>query len=312
MSHPRFRDLPVDPSAPPRSSWGLWGRDDEVGTINLLTPERVERAARLVHRGAVFPLCWKLELPAPALFGRTVSCRHVLDQAPVGTDDRYEPFWPQGSTHWDALCHVEHLEHGFYNGRSRHEVLSQERNGVDHWARRGIAGRFVLVDVAASLDFDPGARIELTVGDLDATLQRQGVELAGGDVLLLRTGWVEWYERQPEAVRQALGADGGEAFESAGLEPSEAIAEWLWDHEVAAIAADNPSVEATPLDVSSEDTWLHYRLLPLLGLPLGEMFFLDALAADCARTGCYEGLFTSAPLNARGGSGSPANALAIL
>ena len=149
MDHPRFRDLPVDPAAPPRSSWGLWGRDDEVGTINLLTPERVERAARLVRRGAVFPLCWKLELPAPALFGRSISCRHVLDQAPVGTDDYFEPFL---AARLDPLGRAVRV--GASSTASQRpepgRVLGAGADGIDHWARRGVAGRFVLADVAGT------------------------------------------------------------------------------------------------------------------------------------------------------------------
>jgi kynurenine formamidase len=315
VSHPRYRDLPVAPSAPPASSWGLWGPDDEVGTINLLTEERAERAARLVRRGAVFSLNWKLELPSPALFRRRSLCRHVVDLS-VGTDDYYEPFYAQGSSHWDSLCHVEHPEHGYYNGRRRSDIGENGRNGVDHWARRGIAGRFVLADVAGWAEaegrpFDAGTRVEITTAELEATLRWAGAELAGGDVLLLRTGWVGWYERQPQEVRDVLGSTDGD-FATAGLSPAEETAAWLWDHEVAAIAADNPAVEAMQFDETRIDGYLHFRLLALLGMPLGEMFFLDALAADCRRTGCYEGLFTSAPLNARGGSGSPANALALL
>jgi kynurenine formamidase len=63
--------------------------------------------------------------------------------------------------------------------------------------------------------------------------------------------------------------------------------------------------------MSSVDTFLHFRLIGLLGIAIGELFDLDALADNCARDGVYEGLFTAAPLNKVGGSGSPANALAI-
>ena len=135
--------------------------------------------------------------------------------------------------------------------------------------------------------------------------------LAGGDVLLLRTGWVGWYERQPQEVREALGADRGD-FATAGLSRARRSPSGCGTTRSRRSRPTTRRSRRCRSTSPSEDTWLHYRLLPLLGLPLGEMFFLDALAADCARTGCYEGLFTSAPLNARGGSGSPANALAIL
>ena len=65
---PNFDELPIKPGNPPNSAWGLWGDKDQIGTLNLLTPERVANAARLVRHGQVFPLSWELELPDPPLF----------------------------------------------------------------------------------------------------------------------------------------------------------------------------------------------------------------------------------------------------
>ncbi len=84
-----------------------------------------------------------------------------------------------------------------------------------------------------------------------------------------------------------------------------------WDHRVAAVVGDNPGVERYPADPDDLDRYLHYRLITFLGMALGELFALDALADDCAADGVYEGLFTAAPLNKLGGSGSTANALAL-
>ncbi len=95
-----------------------------------------------------------------------------------------------------------------------------------------------------------------------------------------------------------------------GLAPVERTAEWLWDEHVAAVVADCPSLEVMPVTFGAE-TFLHYRLIPLLGMAVGEMFALDGLAADCAADGIYEGMLTAAPLNKAGGSGSPSNALAV-
>jgi kynurenine formamidase len=103
---------------------------------------------------------------------------------------------------------------------------------------------------------------------------------------------------------------------SPGLGPGPAIAEWLWDHGVAAVAVDNPGVEPFPLTAALPpgggiDDSLHARVLALLGIPLGEFFDFDALADDCARHASHEFCFTSAPLRIPGGIGSPPNALAI-
>jgi hypothetical protein len=85
----------------------------------------------------------------------------------------------------------------------------------------------------------------------------------------------------------------------------------LWDMHIAALAADNPAVEVWPPSSLDEAGFAHLALLPLLGLPLGELWDLDGLADDCAADGVYVCLLTAAPLNVYGGVGSPANALAI-
>jgi hypothetical protein len=141
-------------------------------------------------------------------------------------------------------------------------------------------------------------------------------------VLLLRTGWLGWY-RSLVAEQRAHAA---RHLSTPGLRGSEATAELLWDLHVSAVAADNPALEVYPpaatdgtevphsaLDKPAElvDVFVHLRLLPLLGIPVGELFDLDALAADCAADGVWEGLFTSAPLNLRAGVASPPNALVI-
>jgi kynurenine formamidase len=101
-----------------------------------------------------------------------------------------------------------------------------------------------------------------------------------------------------------------EALKSCGVEPSSAMVEWLWDNRFAAIGTDCPAVEPWPWDFSDEGA-LHYRTLSLLGLPLGEQFVLDDLAADCATDKRYEFLFVSVPLNLEGGIATPPNAVAI-
>jgi kynurenine formamidase len=315
-THPDYADLPVRPDAPANSSWGVFGDADEVGTINLLTAERVRAAARLVRRGEVFPLNWQMELPDPPLFNRRALSHKFVRLEPAGTDDYYEMFFPQSSTHWDALCHTHHLHYGQYNQRTSEPAdVASRTNGIEHWARRGIVGRFVLIDIAAQRitegdDRCPGDRTEIDVAELERTLRAQQVEVERGDILLIRTGWLPWYESQPPSLREELAAADVD-FESIGLAANDSVAQWLWDHEVAAVAADNPALEATPFDESNVDRYLHYRLIALLGMAVGELFNLEALSADSRVDNCFEGLLTSAPLNKQGGSGSPANALAI-
>lgn len=313
---PSYDDLPITPGAPAGSSWGLWGDDDRFGCLNLLTPERAAHAATLVRKGAVFALNLEYELPDPPVFGgRMVPQHEVLGD---GGHDDVLTFNTQSSSQWDGFRHVRHPVHGHYNG------VADEDHGMAHWAARGLAGRAVLVDVARYRDIDASSSDPITPDDLDATLAAQGTTVETGDVLLLRTGWTAWYRSTDEDTRKALPTQ----LRSPGLRPGTDMLRWLWDHHVAAVAADNPALEIWPPashltkeqrdeiraandPARAPELFMHTALLPLLGIPIGELWDLDALAADCAADGVYEGLFTSAPLRVAGGVASPPNALVL-
>ncbi len=313
---PRYRDLPeASTEGPTRSAWGLFGETDEIGTLNLITPDVIRRAADLVRWGTVFSLNWRIDLPDPPLLGRGAVRRIEKDLAP-GTDDYYDNYYPQASSQWDALRHVGHPTHGYYNGLPLDDSgeLGSSHLGIERWAERGIAGRFVLLDVdrhravhGASLRHDE--RTPVSSAELDEILRSQGTMIERGDIVLVRFGWIAWYRQLDQAQREMLAS--ADIFPAPGLDAAEQTAEWLWDHGVAAIAADSPALEAMPFDRSVVEGFLHYRLVTFLGMAVGELFDLDALADDCASNEVYEGLFVSAPMNYPGGSGSSANALAI-
>ncbi len=326
MGAPRFRNLPAVEGSPPHSSWGLWGKNDDVGAVHFLTAERMVAAAQLIRKGAAFSLNLELDLPDPPILGRT-RLKHTIFDGPSGTDDKYDDFYPQASSHWDALSHVAHPKYGFYNDWKRRDIGigPGSKLGIDAWARRGLAGRFVLLDLARyreSIDkpLDQTERLAFGVADLEAASRQQGVEVSDGSVLLLRFGWMEWYLRSNRQTRERLGEakdlsdptkDWENMFHTPGLEASEDVAAWLWDHEIPAVAADCPAVEAMPGSRVSEESSLHFRLVPLLGIALGELFYLEMLAQDCLEDGVFEGFFTATPLNKVGGCGSPSNALAV-
>jgi kynurenine formamidase len=301
---------------PPGSSWGVYGEDDEAGTVNRLGPEQAVNAAGLVTSGQVFPLNWDLSLPDPPLFARGSMVHTVLPQPNGGNDDRYDAFYPQRSSQWDALSHVAHPVHGFYNGRREVGPTESDALGRHVWAERGIAGRFVLLDVSRHFEeagepMDPSRSVPVDAEKLEEVRKAQGVLLERGDIVLLRFGWTAWYERLGERERQRLAGDTASQG-SPGLARSEAVLEWLWDNGVSAVAADVPALEALPFDSMDVEAFLHFRIIALLGMAVGEMFYLERLADYCHENRRYCGLFTSAPLNQRGGIGSPPNALALL
>jgi kynurenine formamidase len=309
---PTYAQLLERTDAPPGSSWGLWGSEDARGALNLLTPKRVREATGLIKRGQVFSLNWDLLLPNPAFGSRGKPRHHYFHRDPWGRDDVLDNLYLHGSSHWDSFCHFSYPEVGYYNGVRPEQItgMSDSRNGVENFARGGIVGRGVLLDVGRWLqrqqrDFDYGTNSAIAVTDLAATRAAQGVTLKPGDILLVRTGWMAHYLAQPQSWRDAI----ARAPTIPGLAANPKMIAYLWDAHVAAVAADNYSFEAFPFP-SRRDS-LHAHLLGLLGIPLGEFFDLEVIADDCARDGIYEFLLTSAPLHAVGATGSPPNALAI-
>ncbi len=314
---PDYDSLGVGGRTPLGSSWGIFGADDELGTLNFQTPEAILAATRTVTEGLVIPLNWHNDLPNPAILGRNEMKHHRIDSDLGFADDWYDGFNPQKSSQWDALAHARHPVEGYYNAIPFADVLGDgaTRLGIQNPAEKGIVGRFVLADVVgarsrAGSPLDPSASVPVSSEEIAAILKSEGIQIRTGDILLIHFGWTAWYERADQTVRSSLG--GGVQFPTPGLSPTEETARWLWDNRFSAVAADVPSLEVMPIALDSPERVLHYRLIPLLGLAVGEMFDLDRLARACSRLNRYEGLFVASPIRQRGGVGSPANAVAIL
>jgi kynurenine formamidase len=313
---PRYRDLPPAPRGG-RSAWGRFGADDNLGLINLLTPQRIAAAAQLVRRGQVFPLDMPLGSVSPALARSRGTPQHTVLHQPgsFGFDDLYDNFYPQCSSQWDSLGHVGYAPGQFYNGATEAAVLSGARNTIDHWARHGIAGRAVLLDVAAAmtdagLPYHPADSVAIGVDELELARRRAGIDYEAGDLLLLHTGFTAWYADQPREVRERLPMQ----LSAPGLAHTEEVCEYLWDSHAAAIGSDTFAVEVWPADISPEAHplgFLHHILIGQFGMALGELWWLADLATDCTADGVYEAFLVSAPFNAPGGIGSPANAVVI-
>jgi kynurenine formamidase len=325
---PAYRDLLARTDAPSGSSWGVFGDGDQVGTLNFLTPAAVRRGAAAVRDGCVFNLDHTLDAFPGPIRSRT-PLRHVIQHfgdRPDGTfgpvedgtstviDDYLDGFYPQASSQIDGLRHVAHEDHGLYGGVPRDAIRpGTEVLGIQHWADHGVCGRGVLVDVeryrrSAGRPLNHLSSEWIDAGDLQAALDRQSVVLQPGDMVLIRTGYQDHL--------RSFAEDDATAIRSAGLAPTRAIVGWLWDNQVSLVAADNLAVEAVGSTRIGDfgpgrKGRLHAQLVALLGLALGELWYLDALAAACAESGHYDFQLVCSPINLVGGVGTPANATAI-
>jgi kynurenine formamidase len=302
------------------SNWGRWGTDDEIGTLNFVGPEQVRAAATLVRQGKTVSLSlpYDLNLPQdgkfrinPLLVMSATGTDHVAgrqDPLPgafgpahgIGFADDYMIMPNQAGTQWDALSHVFY-EGKMYNGRDAGEVDSHGalHNGIQNYTAR-ITMRGVLLDVAGHrgvTTLEPGEAIG---GDeLDAVAAAQGVEIRSGDAVLVRTGFLG-------ARRSSWGDYAGGAAPGLSLHS----VPWLAEHEIAAVATDTWGAEVRPNEIDQFQP-LHIVALTYMGLAIGEIFELDALADDCASDGVYEFFFVASPLPLTGAVGSPVSALAI-
>jgi len=305
---PDYDNLPVHEVLGLPYSWGLL--DPNLGSLSNIPADAVVRAAQGVTEGEVIPLNLSLGDIDPPMFGRT-KWQHSVHAADRNTfEDVLDSYNPQASSQWDGFRHIRVREFGFYGGVEIADGDS-ETLSIEHFARRGIAGRGVLLDVARwraqqGRPLDPFSDETIEAAELEAVANAQGVSLVPGDILCVRMGWVSAYRAL--TAEQKGSADVSRQF--CGLRSDEQIARFLWDHRVAAIATDNPAVESAPGNVT--DGSLHRRMIPLLGVVFAELLDLDRLASRCAILDRYEFMFVSVPLAIPGGLSSPANAMALL
>ena len=313
-------------------NWGRWGNEDQIGTLNLIDVDKVKQAASLVRQGKIFPLGVNFEAngvwdgkffrrnPVHAM---TISgdlgemAKHLAEWPGAGpTESMVVNFWNTGArftddmivmplqaaTQWDALSHV-YYDDKLYNGFPASSVTSfgATKASIDKIDVKGVVSRGVLVDMPRHRGvacLEGGTVIQ--PDDLDAALAGQGVGIEPGDILVIRTGW---WSRFPE-----LGTDWIVGNPGLGWR----CAEWLREHDVAAVAADNVGVEAGVQQVEGFiGLVMHMLCLRDMGLMFGEIWNLEELAADCAADGVYEFQLVAPPLRVTGAVGSPLNPIAM-
>jgi kynurenine formamidase len=300
-------------------NWGKWGPEDEIGTLNYITPETIAGAARLTTTGKVFALGIPLQREGPqsgtrqrfnpihAMFrdggDQPKTPDEVRSMQGYGGSDDWIVMPLQSVTQWDSLAHIFY-EGEMWNGYDAALVTSSgaSRNSIDKTTDK-IVGRGVLLDVArhkGGRALEPGYAI--TVADLEATAARQKVDVQRGDILLVRTGHMSRYlDRKDWRHFDLDDFPGVSAY----------TASWLHARQIAAIASDNYAVEVRPSEIAGFRNPFHVLAIPNMGLTLGEIFFLEDLAADCAADGRYAFLLVAPPLPVTRGVGTPINPYAI-
>jgi len=285
------------------SNWGRWGKDDELGTLNLITAEKRKAAAALVRDGVSVSLSLELNKTADALntnpFEQTLTVGEFGGHAVA--EDRYSVrYHGFAHSHMDGLTHFAHAG-TLYNGVSV-DVLEKggaRKLGIQN-AKDGIFTRGVLVDIPwlRGVEFlEPGTAI--TSEDLEEWEAKTKVKIASGDVLLIRTG--RW-----ERVRQK--GQWNFLEQAAGSHAS--LARWLKARDVAVIGSDGVS-DVIPSRVEGLVNPLHELVLVSLGMPVLDNLDLDRLAREARQRGRWTFLFVGSPLRVPGGTGSPLNPLAM-
>lgn len=283
------------------SNWGRWGKDDEIGALNLITAEKRKHAAALVKEG------FSVSLAADALTDKAPDNPSPYEHKMlgIGSDRIGVSYHGTAHTHLDALGHVSYEGGVMYNGYTpKEEVVMRDgghaRNSI-HNVKNGIFTRGVLIDIPRLKGLPYlGPDTPIYVEDLEAWEKRAGVKVSAGDALFVRTG--RW------ARRKALGPwDTSRGGQRPGLH--ESVIPWLKKRDVAVLGCDIPSSVAPP-SVKEFVGGIHDFALIMLGVHLFDNADLEALADAAAARKRWEFLLTAAPLPIRGGTGSPINPIA--
>jgi kynurenine formamidase len=300
-------------------NWGKWGADDEIGTLNYITPDRIAAACQLVTAGKVFALGIPLQRNGPQSGTRARfnpihtmfrdggdqprDAAAVLEMQGYGGSDDWIVMPLQCVTQWDSLAHV--FDSGkMYNGYDAALVTSSgaAKNSIDK-TKDKIVGRGVLLDVARYKGVPAlEAGYAISIDDLERTAAAQRVEVQRGDILLIRTGFMSRYLAKGNWNYFDLD-------ESPGV--SVYTAAWMHAREIAAVASDNYAVEVRPSELPPFRSPFHICAIPNMGLTLGEIFYLEELATDCASDGRYAFLLVAPPLPVTQAVGTPINPYAM-
>jgi kynurenine formamidase len=285
------------------SNWERWGKEDQLGAVNLITPEKRRGAAKLVRKGISVSLARDIE--KEKAIDNPHPFEHVMDWSGVSTPNQFSldtfrvRYHGWAHTHLDSLCHMFY-QGKMYNGFSQLEVTDQgaRKLGVQV-LKNGVFTRGILIDIPRLKGvpyLEPGHAIYPE--DLEAWEKKAGVKVGSGDALFLRTG--RWARRD---VTGAWDVD----KDAAGLHVS--CTKWFKARDISFLGSDAAS-EVAPSGVEGLAAPVHQILLIAMGVPIFDNCDLEALGETAAELGQWEFLLTVAPLPVGGGTGSPLNPIA--
>ncbi|GFZ42314.1 hypothetical protein JCM24511_00028 [Saitozyma sp. JCM 24511] len=336
-----FSALPYDSEGPPYNAWGLYGPDDELGRLNLITPQAIRRGRDEIKEGIAISLNMPMGMRAWTKHRDTFE--HEIIYRGHGNDD-HVAFNTQCSSQWDGFRHwpfqnfPRQGEHRFYGGMTMDDARDKScvRNGTQStpavqqvscliryraeppcrvdYVKRPITSRAHLLDIPLFISRNPSYGpfnplrgenpISTTLLDLCAEAER--VVFEPGDICIVRTGLTEAFlALSEEEYAEML----SKPRESAGVQQGEDMYRWHWEKGIAAVASDTIGYESLPHQTEPS---CHDVFLGAWGMPIGELFDLRELSRQCEKIGRWSFFFTSMPLLVEGGIASPPNAQAIL
>jgi len=279
-------------------NWGRWGKDDQLGSANLVTAAKRKQAVALVKDGTTVSLAHNVLTEKAE--DNSNPFEHTMLRG--NNMDRYAvSYHGYAHSHIDALCHILYKDQT-YNGYARADVNTDKgctKLGIDN-LKNGVVTRGILVDIPRLRNLpylEPGAAIY--VEDLEAWEKKSGVKIASGDAVLLRTGrWARREKLGPWNVGQS----------AAGLHAS--VAPWIKARGVAFLGSD-AAEDVTPSLVEGMTLPIHTLMITGLGMNLLDNQDLEALGDTAARLNRWEFMLTIAPVPVTGGTGFPLNAIAM-
>jgi kynurenine formamidase len=285
------------------SNWGRWGKDDQLGVANLITPAKRKQAAALVKEGVSVSLARDLETDKseynPSPFKHSMIWLGSPEKAEIVLDTFEVNYHGFAHTHLDALCHF--LPGGkMYNGFGRDQITPKgaAKNSILA-LKNGVFTRGILFDIPRlkGLPYlEPGTPIYPR--DLEQWETKAGIKGSAGDVIFIRTGrWALQKRTGPWNVGR----------KSAGLYAS--CLPWIRHRDLAMIGSD-AATDLIPSGVEGAGQPIHEVALAAFGMHIFDNCDLEELSQTAARYNRWEFLLTAAPLRVVGGTGSPLNPIA--